>query len=219
MSPMSDQGGSRRIKVVIDYQQVRPPPHVMAHTVVDNLLHCYASPFTGEKPMKFVVRKNRGGYFGINREHYLHQCWQGIIQRCTDPQHKYFQNGIRIDPAWKGVYGLGFGLNRYDKYAFFSFVYYIESTLGPRPCAESSAMYAFTIDRINPAHHYCPGNIRWAWCSLQPANQSRHLQRANTAPPRLQQPQEQMRLVLRLGQPATATTANGRVPAAAYGSY
>ena len=86
------------------------------------------------------------------------------------PVVRYFQIGIRVEPAWRGCCTLGSGYNRTDKYAFFSYVYYVSRCLGPRPCTESSASCIMSIDRIAVTGGYCPGNIRWAWISLQAVN-------------------------------------------------
>ena len=98
--------------------------HLCNHLAVDNQLFQYSSPYNNEKPWKYLPRNKQKGRFSVNTDHYLFNTWSGIVNRCTDPKHTYFAAGTRIDPAWRGVSGIGSGFNRTDKYAFLSFVFY-----------------------------------------------------------------------------------------------
>ena len=55
--------------------------------------------------------------------------------------------------------------------AWISWVYYVDRFLGPKPAHGTPAAAEFSMDRINPFLNYEPGNIRWAWVSLQVDNQ------------------------------------------------
>jgi len=67
-------------------------------------------------------------------------------QRCNNPKckdyHKYGGRGIKVCDAWNG-----------DDPA--PFINYILETIGPKPKGKS-------LDRINNAGNYEPGNLRWA---------------------------------------------------------
>lgn len=82
-----------------------------------------------------------------SRRHSLHSTpeydtWVNVIQRCTNKNHKsypfYGGRGIFIAAEW-----------RRDFTAFYR-------AIGPKPSP------THTIDRINNALSYVPGNIRWA---------------------------------------------------------
>lgn len=79
-----------------------------------------------------------------------YNCWQSMIQRCTNPNNKDYKNygarGIVVCIEW-----------------LTSFEAFIDH-IGPRPSNKHS------IDRINNADGYCPGNVRWATASEQSRN-------------------------------------------------
>jgi hypothetical protein len=85
-----------------------------------------------------------------NREHPLYQSWKGIKQRCTNPKHASYPNyggrGIRLHAEWAD-----------DFRAFLRGV-------GPRPD------WNYSLDRIDEAKGYEPGNVRWATRSDQMKN-------------------------------------------------
>lgn len=70
-----------------------------------------------------------------------YQAWQGMKNRCLDPNHKDYPRwgarGITIFPAWIASFE-----------AFYAHV-------GPRPDG-------MTLDRIDNTRGYFPGNVRWA---------------------------------------------------------
>lgn len=94
-----------------------------------------------------------------NRTHGLsrtpeHQIWCGMIKRCENPHTKGFEHyggkGIAVWPAW-----------RHDCLAWLSYV-------GKRPSPQH------TIERLDNAKGYIPGNIVWADRTTQANNQTRN---------------------------------------------
>jgi len=70
-----------------------------------------------------------------------YRAWCGIIDRCLNPNHRdyryYGGRGITVDPRWR------------------DFVTFLADA-GPRPSP------AYSLDRIDNALGYAPGNVRWA---------------------------------------------------------
>lgn len=85
--------------------------------------------------------------------HPLHQLWNSIIQRCTNPNHASYRN-----------YG-GRGITVCDRWCDpWLFAEDIERDLGPRPDG-------WSLDRIDNERGYEPGNVRWADRRTQRLNQ------------------------------------------------
>lgn len=84
-----------------------------------------------------------------------YRTWLGIKRRCSDPKHKdfakYGARGIRVAEPWAS-----------------SFVAFL-TDMGEKPSANHS------IDRLNPANDYTPGNCRWATSFEQGAENKRSL--------------------------------------------
>lgn len=82
-----------------------------------------------------------------------HRIWRGVVQRCTNPRNAQFAyyggRGITICEVW-----------RTDFTAFLSGV-------GPRPPRHS-------LDRIDNAKGYEPGNVRWTTAAQQSRNMRRN---------------------------------------------
>ncbi len=77
-----------------------------------------------------------------------YESWKNMIQRCTNKKHpnyaRYGKVGISVCEAWR---------------VFLNFF----KDMGPRPAGT-------TLDRIDNAGNYEPGNCRWATYSVQLKN-------------------------------------------------
>ncbi len=97
--------------------------------------------------------KDCGGHRGWSK-HSLYAIWYGIKTRVSNPNQISFQHyggrGIIMCPEWRR--------------SFHVFVEYIEREIGPRPSRKH------TLDRINNAGNYEPGNVRWATAKEQAQN-------------------------------------------------
>ena len=82
--------------------------------------------------------------------HPLYQTWLGMKQRCSNPNHKDYNNyggrGISVCERWKNDFG--------------AFLH----DLGERPGSN------YTLDRIDVDGNYEPGNVRWATHKTQATN-------------------------------------------------
>ena len=93
-------------------------------------------------------------------KHPLYATWNGIVQRCTNPNDEHFPiyggDGVRICERWLDVR---------------TFVEDIEREIGPRPEGVGETGWPlYTIDRIEVEGNYEPGNVRWATSSEQMRN-------------------------------------------------
>jgi hypothetical protein len=85
--------------------------------------------------------------------HPLYALWNGILDRCTDPEH----------PSWFN-YG-GRGITVCDRWLDpWAFAEDVERDLGPKPAG-------WSLDRIDNELGYFPGNVRWADRKTQKINQ------------------------------------------------
>jgi hypothetical protein len=91
---------------------------------------------------------------GVSR-HYLFPTWQRMVTRTTDPSSpdypRYGGRGITVHPIW---------LEHPE-----AFIDFADHVLGQRPDT-------YTLDRIDNAKGYEPGNLRWASRSEQTFNRS-----------------------------------------------
>ena len=89
------------------------------------------------------------------RGHYLYNTWRQMNRRCHDERaHNYKHygaQGVDVFVSWRKEAG-----PRY-------FIWFCDNHLGPRP-------EGYTLDRINPAGNYEPGNVRWASPETQANN-------------------------------------------------
>ena len=87
--------------------------------------------------------------------HEFYHTWNCMNRRCYNVNHKdyefYGAKGVEVYVSWTKQAG-----PRY-------FIWFCENHLGPRP-------EGHTLDRINPAGNYEPGNVRWASDATQAAN-------------------------------------------------
>ena len=113
--------------------------------------------------MRATMNANRVASFRANHEGVEfasslpeYKVWGTMVQRCTNPRAKYFENyggrGISVCPEWMGRGG---------------FARFIEH-VGRRPTSKHS------IDRIDNARGYEPGNVRWATLVEQSRNTRRN---------------------------------------------
>jgi hypothetical protein len=132
-------------------------------------IYMFTDPWTGEKPWHRVKRLHGTSYYSANTKHSLYAQWQMILERCNQPDRCYFKISIRVEPAWRGCYTLGSGHNS------------LTNMRSSRTCIMSLAVWdhgpALRRQRLALCPsiellygRYCPGNIRWAWISLQAAN-------------------------------------------------
>lgn len=104
--------------------------------------------------MNKARRGQPGRALGMSREP-VYKVWVAMCQRCSNengPSARiYMDRGIHVTPEWLGPGG---------------FARFYEH-MGPRPSRNHS------IDRINNAGHYEPGNVRWATAKEQSHNSRR----------------------------------------------
>ncbi len=105
----------------------------------------------GCKRREQVARLRSDSPHGLSR-HPLFRTWGGMLSRCESPRHdaylRYGGRGIRVCPEW---------------HELATFLAWIEANLGSRPAGMS-------LDRIDNAGNYEPGNVRWATRSQQAQN-------------------------------------------------
>ena len=77
--------------------------------------------------------------------------WRDMLRRCHDPQHgsfhRYGARGIRVCDRWRSDFAV------------------FLADIGPRPPG------GYSLDRIDNAKGYEPGNVRWATTKQQMRNQ------------------------------------------------
>ncbi len=97
---------------------------------------------------KDLVTKHGGAVPG--KLHPLYKRWLGMNERCRNPKAdnypRYGALGVRVCQEWQE--------------SFIAFAEYV----GPKPGP------GYTLDRIDPAGNYEPGNVRWATAHEQRIN-------------------------------------------------
>lgn len=97
----------------------------------------------GHIPANYVDGDN--SKINKNQNYYLTRTWQGIKQRCYNPNEKAYQwygeRGIKVYEPWINDYQL--------------FKQWIIENLGHRP-------EGYSLDRIDNDGDYTPDNLRWA---------------------------------------------------------
>lgn len=96
-------------------------------------------------------------HYAVKREtHPEYVSWCSMKQRCTNPNHKFYENyggrGIRVSDRWR------YGENGQSGFECFI------ADMGRRPTPQHS------IDRIDVNGIYEPGNVRWSTAKEQAAN-------------------------------------------------
>lgn len=107
-----------------------------------------------------LLRERRSTLAGFSK-HPLYATWNGILDRCTDPNHpsydSYGGRGIGICEQWLNPWVFAAG---------------IEREIGPRPAGVGAKGWSlYSLDRIDNDRGYEPGNLRWATMSEQVINQ------------------------------------------------
>jgi hypothetical protein len=137
-------------------------------TELDLVLLNYKSPVYNACPLKLRTFKNGRKEVIKNTSHPVHEKRDSLISRT------HFDNAYattRITFPWKGFYMPGgHVLSHRDKYAFFSFVYVTDLTLGALPLWPTDASAQFQLDRKDPLRHYTLNNVRWLERSDNMAN-------------------------------------------------
>ena len=81
----------------------------------------------------------------------LYRVWDGIVQRCNNPNAKNYQNyggrGIKMSDAWRKDF------SEFEKY-----------------CMANGWEYGLQVDRINNNGNYEPSNCRWTNWKTQASN-------------------------------------------------
>lgn len=91
----------------------------------------------------------------------MYGIWRNMMDRCYKPTHPSFEGygarGIEVYEPWHN-----------DPQAF---VDWIDANLGPRPEGTNRAGRSlWSLDRIDNAKGYVPGNLRWATPKMQANN-------------------------------------------------
>ncbi|MFC4006651.1 hypothetical protein ACFOY2_05425 [Nonomuraea purpurea] len=96
-------------------------------------------------------RGRRNRKHGLSRTR-IYALWKQMVRRCTNPLafdfHYYGGRGIKVHTPWMDPA---------------TFVRDVEAEIGPCPSG-------MTLDRIDNAGDYAPGNVRWASRATQSAN-------------------------------------------------
>lgn len=78
------------------------------------------------------------------------RAWSNMRKRCRDPRFAPWYGGVEVCPQWD---------SSYEQFL---------ADVGRRPSPKHS------LDRIDPAGHYEPGNVRWADKATQSRNTKPH---------------------------------------------
>jgi hypothetical protein len=85
---------------------------------------------------------------------HIYKLWENLKQRTGNPNHPRFADwggrGVTMYAPWRD--------------SFMPFALYITNTIGDRPTTKHS------LDRINNAQGYIPGNLKWSTAKEQAAN-------------------------------------------------
>jgi hypothetical protein len=135
---------------------------------LDEALLQYFSPVYKACPLKLKQYKNGRKEVVKNKDHPVYEKWESLINRI------HFNSSYattRLTFPWKGFYLPGGRISSHrDKYAFFSFVYTTDLTLGALPPWPLDASSHYQLDRKDPLRHYTLDNVRWLERSDNMAN-------------------------------------------------
>ena len=140
----------------------------------DGALQAYISVDYDQSPLRANARSNRGDSV-INPSHPLLNNYTGMVNRTIrdkDVATNSHANDVHMEPCWNGFYCIGVS-NSKDKFAFASYVMYLDQVLGTKPNhSHTSSSSMFAVDRTNNNLHYSIDNIRWASAATNFHNRS-----------------------------------------------
>ena len=124
--------------------------HAPFMCMVNTCMLTYHSPDylpTVSVPVRPAVR---GSHVIMQPMHPLYANWTAMLQR-TSKVHLSHHN-VQVEPCWTGCFWPEHCVSK-DKFAFFSYVIWVDYILGTKPNHTHSSSSLFCVDRMNNALH------------------------------------------------------------------